>query len=407
MLRTLVALLLAAALAGCAGLSVGPGGGVHPTPVTVSVDAGADIEIGSLRALVDGVDRTSEFQYASPGTQRLYARLNLGPGMHTVQATANVWNGYDRRYYPRSAQATFEAAPGGSLAVSISPTAVAVLPGGAATIGLQITRTGSFTGEVSVGESNPGYGTGNTTTISIFDTTGTIPVAARSDAWAAEVTRTITATGTLFSTFVRDDKPLTFRIGHRAGPFTRATYSARSAGQSATQNQVALNVENGPPGGARFEARFRHPSGYPSVVVGFEPGVPLVGGAGFCSTDAVGFVMSGGAANGDHALTLVLFEDVFSRVALAIPASVPNGAVVVPEVFFARDCAVVIMVGADTQTQRAFRAQVYDVHRRRTLCGFAFDAAASTLQAELPAPVGDNQTLRVTIGGQTISCPLF
>jgi hypothetical protein len=104
---------------------------------------------------------------------------------------------------------------------------------------------------------------------------------------------------------------------------------------------------------------------------------------------------------------LVLFEDVFSRVPLTIPASVPNGSVVTPEVFFSRDCNVVITVGADTQTQRTFRAEAYDVHRGRTLCSVAFDAAGASLQAELAPPAGDSQDLRITVGGQLTTCSLF
>jgi hypothetical protein len=41
------------------------------------------------------------------------------------------------------------------------------------------------------------------------------------------------------------------------------------------------------------------------------------------------------------------------------------------------------------------------------MCSFAFDAAASTLQAELLAPAGDNQQLRVTLGGQPTTCSVF
>lgn len=46
-------------------------------------------------------------------------------------------------------------------------------------------------------------------------------------------------------------------------------------------------------------------------------------------------------------------------------------------------------------------------HRRRTLCSVAFDAAPTTLQAELLPPVADNQQLRIIVGGQPTICPVF
>ena len=99
------------------------------------------------------------------------------------------------------------------------------------------------------------------------------------------------------------------------------------------------------------------------------------------------------------------------RVAIAIivlVAILPMAkALVCNEVFFSRDCTVVITVGADTQTQRTFRAEAYDVHRQRKFCSVAFDAAAASLQAELAPPAGDNQDLRITVGGQLKTCPLF
>lgn len=402
--------LAALALTSCAaGIGVSPSGGTHASPVTVTVSSSADIQIGSLRATVDGVDQTAAFNYDSPGTKSLSARLTLAPGMHTVQATANVWNGYDRRYDPKSAQATFEAGAPGSLALSISPTAVAVVPGASATINLQIVRGGSFTGEVRIGEFDPLYGTGNTTTISIFDSTGTIASAARSDSWAGQRQRTIAARGTLFNGSVAADQPLVFRVAHKPGPIARATLPGRSAGFSLTgpDNKTTLNVDNGPPNAPRFEARFRSPTNSIGATVGFDPGTPATGGAGFCPDGSVGYVISGGSTTTPHTLTLVLFDDVFAKQSYAIPANAPNGPVVTPEVFFSRDCAVVVMVGADTQTQRNFRARVRDWHQARDLCSFAFDAAPTTLQAEVRPPAADNQELRFAVGGQTPPCTVF
>ena len=111
---------------------------------------------------------------------------------------------------------------------------------------------------------------------------------------AAEFTRQIIASGQLYSTFLRDEKPLRFRIGHLSGPFARATFAARVAGDHAVgpDGQTTLDIDNGPPMTPRFEARFRHPTFTRGVPVGFEPGVPVSGGAGFCTTGRTGFVIS-------------------------------------------------------------------------------------------------------------------
>jgi hypothetical protein len=189
-LTILLALASGIALASCTSLSITPNGGKYPTPVAVSVSASDRIESGSLRVTVDGTDRTAEFGSLS-------ASLTLSPGMHTVQATANVWNNYDRRYDPKSAQASFEAGPPGSLAVSISPASVTVVPNGSADISLTVTRGGAFGGNVDIGASYPGSSTSDTTTINPFNSTGTLTVRAPADAQAAELTRQIIATGTL------------------------------------------------------------------------------------------------------------------------------------------------------------------------------------------------------------------
>jgi len=410
--RAVFLLVSVVGLAGCAGLSVGPNGGPFPSPVTVDVYAGADIEIGSLRALVDGADKTSAFAWSGPGLRSLSATLTLAPGMHSVQATANVWNGLYRSYDPKSAQASFEAVaagPPGSLSLAITPTSVAVFPGGTATIQFTVTRSGSFTGDVAVFDSDPIFGSGPTTTLPATDTVGTIRATARADALPGEQRHNVHARGMPLSVTAGDVKPLTFRIAHRPGALARSPQVARTAGQSALgpDTQTTLSVENGAPGTPRFEARFRRRTNSIGATIGFDPGVPSTGGAGFCPTGAVGFVLSGGSASMAHSLTLVIFEDAFSPRPFTITASAAGGAVTTPEIFFSRDCGVLAMVGADPLGQHAYRAQFFDVDQNRALCSLAFDAAPATLQAELLTPSADNQELSVTVGGQTTNCAVF
>jgi hypothetical protein len=397
------------ALAACASLSISPNGEKFASPVTIWVSANADIEIGSLRATVDGADRTAEFNYGSPGLQGLYATLNLATGTHTVEATANVWNSYDRRYDPRSAKATFEAGPPGSLVLNTPvPNAAAVLPGGSTLVSITIARQGSFGGPVHVGASYPGYAFDDSADISIFDTSVGLTFRARPQSGADELTRRIIATGQLFNGSVRDEKPFTFRIGHRVGNFTRATRAARVDGDTATATDGAtLSVGNGPPNGLRYQARFTHPTYGPGTVVQFDPGTPSAGGAGFCQGSMPGFVISGGNSTTQHKITLVWYQGYSETLPLTLPASAPNNPAVGPEIFFSVDCTMMIMVGADALGQHTFQAVVYDIDRRRTFCTVPFNSPAANLQAQLVAPVADNQNLVVTVDGQNINCPLF
>jgi hypothetical protein len=396
------------ALAGCAGISVSPNGGKFASPVSVSIYAGADIEIGSVRVMVDGADQSSAFVFSSPGTRGLDANLTLTPGTHVVSVTANVWNGLYRTYDPKSASATFEAGAPGGVTVNISPTAVALLPGGSVTINVTIARSGAFTGDVEIFDSDPTYGSGTSKTVTAPGTTGTLTSTARTDAWAIDGRRDIYARGKLYDGGLQDVKRLSFRIAHKVGTFTRAGLAAVGAGATVTSpdGQTTLHVDNGAPNTPRFEARFTRPTNSYGARVGFDPGTPVNGGAGFCASGAFGFVISGGSTTTPHTLTLVYMDDAYAKIPLTIPASSGNGAVVTPEVYFSRDCTVAVTVGADTQTQHAFRATVYDVNQRKSFCSLPFDTAAS-LQAELLAPAGDNQILRVTVDGQATSCPTF
>lgn len=404
----IVGMLSLCALAGCAGISVSPNGGKFASPVPVSIYAGADIELGSVHVTVDGVDRSSDFVFSNPGTRGLDASLTLTPGMHVVNATANVWNGLYRRYDPKSASATFEAGAPGGVTLTISPSGVAVLPGGSATTTVTIARNGAFDGNVEVFESDPTYGSGNSTTIVAPGTTATLTSTARTDSWAVNGRRDIYARGKLYDGSVQDIKRLSFRVAHKVGAFTRAGLSAVGAPVTvmSPDNQTTLHVDNGPPNAQRFEARFTRPTNSLGARVGFDPGTPVNGGAGFCASGEFGFVVSGGNTTTPHTVTLVYMDDAYAKIPLTVPATAGNGTVVTPEVYFSRDCTVAITVGADTQTQRAFRATVYDVHQRKNLCSFPYDTPAS-LQAELLAPAGDNQTLRVTVDGQANTCPVF
>ena len=397
------------ALAGCAaGISVNPNGGKFASPVGVSIDAGADIELGSVHVEVDNQDQTNAFVFSNPGTRSLSASLQLTPGTHTVSATANVWNGLYRRYDPKSASATFEAGAPGGVTVTISPTAVAVMPGGTATVNVTIARTGAFTGDVEIFESDPTYGSTNPRTVVAPATTGTLTSTARADSWALDGRRDIYARGKLYDGGVQDVKRLSFRVAHKVGTFTRAGLSAVGAPVTvmSPDNQTTLHVDNGPPNGQRFEARFTRPTNSYGARVGFDPGTPVNGGAGFCASGEFGFVVSGGSTTTPHTVTLVYMDDAYAKIPLSVPASSGTGAVVTPEVYFSRDCTVAITVGANTQTSHAFRATVYDVHQRKNICSLPFNTPAS-LQAELLPPAGDNQTLRVTVDGQQNNCPVF
>jgi hypothetical protein len=201
----------------------------------------------------------------------------------------------------------------------------------------------------------------------------------------------IIATGSLYDDFLRDEKALAFRVGHKVGVFQRGSIAARNAGHTALgpDGQTSLAVQNGAPMQPRYEAKFSRPTFTRGTVVNFDLGTPIVGGAGFCATGAVGFVVSGGSTTVTHTATFVMIEDVYTQIPLPIPVAGQSGNVVTPDIYFSSDCSVVIMVGADDQTQHAFRAEIYDLDRQRSLCTVVYDVSA-------PPPAGD----RVATGRQ-------
>jgi hypothetical protein len=104
---------------------------------------------------------------------------------------------------------------------------------------------------------------------------------------------------------------------------------------------------------------------------------------------------------------VLLFEDLDLQV-FTIPATAVGGTnVVQPKLHFSPTCEVVVIIGADTDpmTQQAFRAEAFDLPRRKHLCSVASNSAQ--LQAQLLAPAAGNQVLRMTFGGLPTDCQIF
>jgi hypothetical protein len=379
------------------------------TPIGVSVSGSGNLEASSLHIKIDGVDQTSLFNFTGGPTAS--TSINFTSGKHTVDATANVWNTHNNVYDQHTAHAEFEAGPPGSLALAIQPTAVILVPGGSTSVTATITRSGAFAGDVTVAESDPGYATTNVITVPASAGVGTLTVQARADAKVTDNTHAIIASGTLYSDFLRDQKALGFRVGHKTGPFQPGSIVARNALDTAMgpDGQTTVVVQNGAPMKPRFEAKFWRPTWTPGSLVDFDPGTPIVGGAGFCPSGSVGvgYVVSGGSTTVNHTVTFVMIEDVYTQIPLPIAATGQGATVVTPAIYFSSDCSVVIMVGADKSAQHAFSAEVYDLDRRRSLCTMAFDASTPPLQAIMLTPAGNNQLLQLSAGGVTTGCPMF
>ena len=397
-------LLLLLSLSGCGTLTIWEPqpGLIYADPLAVSVSASANIEIGSVRATLDGRDVSNNFVFGS-GTRSVSAVLQTTPGQHSLTVSAKVWNGWYRTYDPKSAQVSFNTAPGGSIALTISPQTLTLAPGTSQPIAVSITRGGAFQDDVTVSDG------GSSIVIPASSTAGTLNIGVAGNAYPGEGTRGISADGRLYASRLYDQKALRLRVGHQPGPFSRALTVASSANQVVLgpDNLTTVSVQNAPPGAPRFEARFRQPTGPLGAPIGFEPGTPVSGGAGFCPHTYSAFVISGGSATSDHTATFFFLNDPLPRIPLTIPATVAGGPVVEPTLFFSKNCAIVIAVGADTTTQQAFRAQVYDLHRKNQICSIAFNAAPTSLQALMDSPANDNQKLTVTVGGQSTDCLLF
>jgi len=244
------------------------------------------------------------------------------------------------------------------------------------------------------------YGNSYTDTLQL-----TAPVRSR----VREENTAVTATGLLYSETVDDRKPLKLRFAHHPGLFSAAPLGAKHAldTQVGPDGVTTLIVQNGPPGARRWEASFRRQSSTILRGIDFDPGTPDFGGGGFCPAGEGGFVISGGSATAAHEISVLLFDDLDLQL-FPLPATAPGStSVVQPRLFFSPTCGVVVMIGADADptTQQAFRAEAFDLVRRRRIC--SVPSNAPQFQAQLLAPAAGNQILRITFGGQQTDCRIF
>jgi len=402
------ALLAGLVLAGCGSLSISSprANGTFPDPVSVTVGASADIEIGSLRATLDGTDVSSQFAFLGSGTRLLTARLAAPPGPHTLDITARLWNSLYRRYEPKSTSVTFRSAAGGGLAMTVAPTLAVQMPGQTLPVQVSIVRSGAFDGDVQVHDDG---GTASVT-IPAGQTQATITVGVPATHPPGEYRRSFSARGALYDDSVSASAAMSLRLGYAVGPFVRGPLAALAAGQSGLgpDNLTTVAVQNGPPGGRRFEARFTQPAAYLGPEIGFDPGTPSTGGAGFCARGSLGYVISGGSSDtAPHTVTLLRFDDPFARRVLSMPAAAPGQPVVAATLLFSSRCDVLVAITAHPGGTPALQAQAYDILRRRTLCTLPFAGPATALQAVLDAPAAGNQLLRLSAGAQTLDCPIF
>ena len=373
----------------------------YAAPIRVSISGSGNFEPGSFRATIDGADVTSAFTMSSDSG---VASLALADGDHTLQAFANVWDKHSAAYLARSATvAKFTTGPPGAIDLQIPSPVIAIAPSTTQQLPVWIGRSGAFTGEVNVATALGGstiiYGNAYTGSL-----TPTAPSPAR-----VEVRNTdVVASGSLYSGIVSDREPLTIRLTHRPALLSPATVAVRQALGTAVgpDGVTQLTVQNGPPGARRFEAVFRRNSLAVGSPIGFDPGSPAFGGAGFCPAGEGVFVISGGSASAAHEVSIFLFHDPSDVQTFSLPATASGSVnVIEPKLFFGPACGVIVMTGVDPATPGGFRATAFDLIRKQPLCNAT--SSQPQLQAQLLPPVAGNQILSIALGGQQTDCPIF
>ena len=376
-------------------------GKTYASPVRVEVSASATIQNGSLRATLDGTDVSNAFSWSGSYAS---ASLPASTGSHTLEVSANVWNGLWRNYDPKTAKIIrFNAGAPGSIDLQLASPVVAIVPGTTEQLPVWIGRSGAFTGQVNISSSFGNmviYGNAYT---------GSLPLTVSSGKRVGEENAAVVASGSLHDGTVDDRESLKLRYAHRPGLFAPGIVAAKHAldTQVGPDGVTTLIVQNGPPGGRRFEARFRKQTTTIVRPVDFDSGTPDFGGGGFCPGGVGGFVISGGSSTAAHEISVLLFEDLDLQV-FPIPATAPGGTnVVQPKLHFSPRCGVVVVIGADTDpmTQQAFRAEAFDLLQRKKICSVASNGPQ--FQAQLLAPTAGNQVLRITFGGQQTDCQIF
>ncbi len=405
--------LMALLLGGCISIQVtGPGENVgSPVPVHATWDS--EMRSGTFKAQLDNQDVTSWFN-VDYSQNRADAALVLAPGAHQLEVSGSLWRTLYQSYSNQSASRNFTVSGSSAgFSFSLQPAATLVERGGSGDVTINITRTGSFSGDVNFSAVAPGGVTVNAPHVTAGQNTGTLSLTADNSAAFATSTMSVTGQGTTGGNTTTESRNLDLTIARKAGAFVEASPDLRAVGQSKSSpdNRFLVSISTGQQvaNPADYAATFQQGTQTLGAPVGFYLGTTSSpGGAGFCPASNIGVVLSDQASRLGHASQYLV---TFMNLATA-PYPIHSWPVdglkgryaFQPRVFFSPDCTLALVAGANNAGTSNNVLYVIDLVTGNPV-GHDVDFNSNSFSASV---VNDNghSVLQVTADQQSYQFPL-
>jgi hypothetical protein len=410
-----VALIASAcALSACSSMEIASP--KHQTDVSTStvpvVIQFSDAGYSQFSASLDGADRTSSFTLAY---EQATASFPLGPGSHTLTASAEVYDTFYRRDIAYNVASTFTVL-GPTFTLNSSAPLVLRRNGGSTNLSATISLVRGFSAPVELSIPNPPPGVfAGTTVMPAGSTTGQIAVTATAGASYGDHTVTLRAEGG----GVTATTTLTLRVFHAVGPFAKASFGVTTPPQTASSANGIIRVtaslgsaEGLPSAFAAVYERQNGGVGRLGQPIPFNHGQTNVqgqafGGAGFCAGSLAGFVIAG---KGPGVVAATSAQYVASALEFTNPSPVGQADVAAfrstgttpyyfePALYFSSDCTLALAVGAHPIGPENNLAQVIELKSARVVGSAEFSAPSFTAAV---VDAGTRQRIEFTSGGQT------
>ncbi len=348
--------LIALLLVGCISIQAPGSGTSMGSPVPVHITWGSEMRSSTFKAQLDSQDVTSLFN-VDYSQNRADAALALTPGAHRLDVSGSLWSTLYQSYSNQRKSRNFNVSgPSGGFAFSLQPAAALVERDGSSDVTINITRTGSFNGDVNFSAVTPSGVTVNVLHISTGQNTGTLSLTADNSAAFATSTLSVTGQGTIDGNVSTQTRNLDLTIARKAGAFVEASPDFRTVGQSknSPDNRFLVTISTGEKvaSPADYAATFTQGAQTLGAPVGFYLDTTSnLGGAGFCPASNIGVVLSGQASHLAQASRyLVTFMNLATMPypIYSWPVDGLKGSYAFqPRVFFSPDCTLALVAGAN------------------------------------------------------------
>ncbi|MHB8455291.1 MAG: hypothetical protein ACYDDO_11490 [Acidiferrobacterales bacterium] len=348
--------LITLLLVGCISIQAPGSRASIGSPVPVHIIWGSQMRSGTFKAQLDNQDVTSLF-IVDYSQNRADAALALTPGAHQLNVSGSLWSTLLQSYSNQRTSRSFNVSgPSGGFAFTLQPAAALFERGGSGDITINITRTGSFHGDVSFSAVTPGGVTVNAPHISTGQSTGTLSLTVDNSSEFAISTLSVTGQGTIDGNVATQTRNLDLTVARKAGAFVEASPDFRTVGQSknSPDNRFLVTISRGSQvaSPADYAASFKQGVQTLGAPVGFYLDTTSnLGGAGFCPASNIGVVLSGQASRmaqtSQHLVTFMNLATMPYPIVSWPVDSLKGSYAYQPRIFFSPDCTLALVAGAN------------------------------------------------------------